>query len=75
MVREFPGQVSFFKLLFVEILINKSFIVITESKTSMVIKNEELPLQNDNHCRQLFKYIKEAIEECRNLYLIKSITE
>jgi hypothetical protein len=40
---------------------------------SIVIKNQELPLQLDNHCRQVFEYIKQAIEESRHWHLIESL--
>ena len=66
MAREVPGKMPFAKLVVVEILIDKSTATETESKMSVVVKNEELPLQTDNHCRQLFIYVKEAIEDCRH---------
>jgi hypothetical protein len=73
MSREVPGQVPFSKLVVVEVLIDKSTATETETKMSVVIKNEELPLQLDNHCRQLFLFVKQAIADCRNWHLIESI--
>ena len=60
MAREVPGSVPFSKLVTVEALIDKSTATETETRMSIVMKNEELPLQVENHCRQLFEYIKEA---------------
>ncbi len=72
MAREVPGNVSFSKLVIVEILIDKSTATETETRMNMVIKNDELPLQFDNHCRQVFTYIKQAIEDCSHWHLIES---
>jgi hypothetical protein len=73
MAREIPGNISFSKLVTVEILIDKSTATETETRLSIVIKNEELPLQLDNHCRQMFEYIKQEIENSRHWHLIESL--
>ncbi|MBD2775505.1 hypothetical protein [Iningainema tapete] len=73
MAREIPGQVPFSKLVTVEVLIDRSTATETESRMSIVIKNEELPLQLQNHCRQMFEFIKQAIEDCRHWHLIESL--
>ncbi|MBC1236611.1 hypothetical protein VF14_07195 [Nostoc linckia z18] len=69
--REFPGSVPFSKLVTVEVLIDKSKSTETETRMSIVIKNEELPLQVDNYCRQMFEFIKQAIEGSRHWHLIE----
>ncbi|WP_315786238.1 hypothetical protein [Fischerella sp. JS2] len=73
MAREIVGTVSYSKMVTVEILIDKSTATETETRMSIVIKNQELPLQLDNHCRQVFEYIKQAIEESRHWHLIESL--
>jgi hypothetical protein len=73
MAREIPGNVSFSKLVAVEVLIDKSTATATETRMSIVIKNEELPLQLDNHCRQIFEFVKQAIEHSRHWHLIESL--
>lgn len=73
MAREITGSVTFSKLVKVEVLIDKSTATETETRMSIVIKNEELPLQLDNHCRQVFEYVKQAIEHNRHWHLIESI--
>ncbi|MGH8001248.1 MAG: hypothetical protein ACREPR_17945 [Brasilonema sp.] len=73
LAREFLGSVPISKLVTVEVLIDKSTATDIETRMSIVIKNEELPLQKDNHCRQIFEYVKQAIENCRYWNLIESI--
>ncbi|MBH8574468.1 hypothetical protein I8752_15840 [Nostocaceae cyanobacterium CENA369] len=73
MAREIPGNISFSKMVTAEVLIDKSTATETETRMSIVIKNEELPLQLDNHCRQTFDFIKQAIERSRHWHLIESI--
>lgn len=66
MARESPGQVSFAKLVTVEVLIDRNTATDTETRISLVIKNEELPLQVDNHCRQMFDFVTQAIAKNRH---------
>jgi hypothetical protein len=39
----------------------------------LVIKNEELPLQLDNHCRQIFDLVKQSIKENRNWQMVENL--
>ncbi|MBG1268997.1 hypothetical protein [Nostoc sp. WHI] len=71
--REVPGNVSFSKLITVEVLIDKSKSTETETRMSIVIKNQELPLHLDNYCRQMFEFIKQSIESSRHWHLIESL--
>ncbi|BAZ11281.1 hypothetical protein NIES4071_31070 [Calothrix sp. NIES-4071] len=73
MAREFPGTVPFSKLVTVEVLIDKTTATQTETRMNLVAKNEELPLQLENHCRQVFQFIKQEIESSRHWNLIESI--
>ena len=63
MARETPGQVTFAQLVTVEILIDNTNATAKEVQIHLVIKNEELPLQVNNHCRQMYDLLKEEIEE------------
>ncbi|MBP0016286.1 MAG: hypothetical protein J7647_01865 [Cyanobacteria bacterium SBLK] len=63
MGREIPGRVSFSKLVTVEALVDKQPISSEGVRMNCVIKNEELPLQDNNHCRQVFDTVKQAIQE------------
>jgi hypothetical protein len=57
----------------VEVLIDKSTATDEETRMNIVIKNEELPLKLDNHCRQVFDFVRQQIEHSRNWHLIESI--
>ncbi|MBZ8180137.1 hypothetical protein [Oscillatoria salina] len=63
MARESPGQVAFSKLVTAEILIDRTTATASEVRMNVVVKNEELPLQFDNHCRQIFDLIQQAIAD------------
>jgi hypothetical protein len=61
MAREIPGQVSFTKLVTVEVLIDISHATHDTVKISFIVKNEELPLNANNHCRQVFDALRMTI--------------
>ena len=73
MARERPGQISFSKLATVEVLIDKTTSTETSTRMDLVIKNEELPLQLDNHCRQIFDLVKQSIKENRNWQMVENV--
>ncbi len=75
MAREIPGGVSFPKLVTVEVLIDKTTATDSEIRMKFVIKNEELPLHNNNHCYQMFEIVKQAIMENRNWKLVENFSE
>jgi hypothetical protein len=70
--REAPGQIPYAKLVTVEILIEHLTQRDTEVRMNLVVKNEELPLQTDNHCRQIFRLLNQAVEENRQWRVIES---
>ncbi len=73
MARELSGSgISFAKLVTVEILIDRSLVVESEVQMTLVMKNEELPLQLNNHCRQMFDQVSVAFEQSRYWQLIES---
>jgi hypothetical protein len=63
LAREKPGQVSFAQLVTTEVLIDRTHATHNEIRLDFVVKNEELPLQLHNHCRQLFDLIHQAITD------------
>lgn len=73
MAREIPGRVAFAKLVTVEVLIDKSTATSQEVRMNFVIKNEELPLQVDNHCRQMFETVQQAVTANPNWQLLESV--
>jgi hypothetical protein len=73
MAREVPGQVSFPKLVTVEVLIDKTTATDEEIRMNFVIKNEELPLQVDNHCRQMYNQVSQAVSDNQHWKLIETV--
>ena len=73
MAREIPGHVAFSKLVTVEVLFDKTVSGDREVRMNFVIKNEELPLQVDNHCRQMFERINQAIADSHQWKLIEAV--
>jgi hypothetical protein len=61
MAREIPGQVKFSRLVTAEVLIDITDATQSSVKLSFVVKNEELPLIANNHCRQVFDLLRVAI--------------
>jgi len=73
--REVPGQVSYAKLVTIEVLIDKPKEAVTKDVClNFVIKNEELPLQLNNHCRRVFDLFNDALVNCHHWQLIECIT-
>ncbi len=80
MAREIPGKVAYPQLVTVEVLIDQSKtpdqgmqMNSQEIQMNLVIKNEELPLQADNHCRQMFTRVSQAIIETHHWDLIEAV--
>lgn len=73
MAREIPGKVSYSKLASVEILIDRTTSTENETKMTLVVKNEELPLQVENHCYQMFQLVSEAIVGYRSWQIIEQV--
>jgi hypothetical protein len=72
MGREVPGGVSFSKLVTVEVLIDRTTATANEVRLNLVIKNEELPLQHENHCRHMFDLLQQAIIDSGQWQLLES---
>ncbi len=64
--KERPGQVSFAQLATVELLISPPTIESGGSKIDLVVKNEELPLRAQNHCKEVFSQINQAISDAND---------
>lgn len=73
MAREIPGHVTFGKLVTVEVLIDKPFFTGQEVRMNFVVKNEELPLQVDNHCWQMYNIVRGAVIENHQWQLLETI--
>ncbi|WP_088890774.1 hypothetical protein [Leptolyngbya ohadii] len=69
--KEMPGRVSYAQLVTVEVLIEKP-VQDPAVRMNFVVKNEELPLKSNNHCRAIFDSVNRAIAENRQWLLIES---
>jgi hypothetical protein len=80
MAREIPGQIIFTKLVTSEVSIDVSRTDPDLVRLSFLVKNEELPLNPNNHCRQIFDLLRVAIahnydwESVDNLPQVAEIT-
>ncbi len=73
MARETPGEVPFTKLVTVEILIDNTTASGEETNLNFVVKNEELPLQANNHCYQMYNRVSQALENNDSWELVESV--
>jgi hypothetical protein len=73
MAREKPGKVSFAKLVTVEVLIDRTTATEEGVKMHFVVKNEELPLQVENHCKKIFDIVQQAIVSDRQWQIIENM--
>lgn len=73
MARETPGRVSFSKLVTVEVLIDVPIDNSSEVRLNFVVKNEELPLQVNNHCQEMFESVKASIVESQQWQLLETV--
>jgi hypothetical protein len=71
--REVPGNVAFPKLVTVEVLIDEKPEAEQTIRMNVVVKNEELPLQIDNHCRRVFDKVNQAIAQNESWQLIHAV--
>jgi hypothetical protein len=74
MAKEIPGEVPFSKLVTVEVLIDSTMATKNEVQVNLVVKNDELPLQLNNHCRQMFDRIQQAIAEHQQWQWLENVT-
>ncbi|GFE69926.1 hypothetical protein [Chroococcus sp. FPU101] len=63
MARETPGRILFSKLVTVEVLIDSTTATNQGIQVNLVVKNDELPLQSNNHCRQLFERLQDTLSQ------------
>jgi len=73
MAREMPSRAPFPKLVTAEVLIDRTTATSEEIRMNLVMKNEELPLQTDNHCRQMFDLLQQALVEYSQWQLLDKV--
>ncbi|MEB3291761.1 MAG: hypothetical protein VKJ24_01240 [Synechococcales bacterium] len=74
MGREIPGKVPFPKLATVEVLIDRTNATDREVRVQFVMKNEELPLQVNNHCKQMFETLLLTITNTDDWKVIETVS-
>ncbi|WP_013321141.1 hypothetical protein [Gloeothece verrucosa] len=60
--REMPGKIIFSKLVSVDVFIDTAKTKNNQVSITWVVKNDELPLYQENHCWQHFEQIQQAIK-------------
>jgi hypothetical protein len=73
MAKELPGNVAVSKLVTLEILVTTNTGNQGEIKLNMVAKNDELPLQLNNHCREMLNLVSKAMKSNRQWELLDSV--
>lgn len=73
MAKELPGKVAASKLVTLELLVTQNVGKEDEIKLNMVAKNDELPLQVNNHCREMFDLVSKSIKNNRKWELLDSV--
>lgn len=61
--RETPGRVPFAKLVTIEVLVDSTRATSNVTNMDVVVKNEELPLQTNNHCSQIFDQLSQSLNQ------------
>jgi hypothetical protein len=72
--KETPGNVTFSQLVTVEILIDTPDRAADRTGLHFIIKNEELPLRQDNHCRQMSDLLSGSLNASGLLEPLSQVT-
>lgn len=73
MAKETPGKVPFSKLVSIEILIESTVAKKNEVPVTFVVKNDELPLNSNNHCQQRFLELQAVLKDSQQWRAITAI--
>jgi hypothetical protein len=73
MASEIPGKVPYSKLITVEVLLDTTKATKTQMQVDLVVKNDELPLQSNNHCRKMFDKVTDAIASSPEWKLLEEV--
>ncbi|MEB3341172.1 hypothetical protein [Okeania sp.] len=73
MARELPGQVSFPKLVYIDINLERLSNATEKTRIKIVVRSEELAVKLDNHCYQVFYLLTKLIVENSHWELLESI--
>lgn len=73
MAKETPGNVAFSKLVSVEVLIESTIAKKNAIPVTFVVKNDELPLNPDNHCQQRFQQLETTLKQSQGWRLTNAV--
>jgi hypothetical protein len=73
LAQESVGQVAYAKLVTVEVLIHQSSIQGDQIRLTCVTKNGELPLREQNHCRDMAELVGKAFESNSSWQMLENI--
>lgn len=59
--KEKPGKINLSELTTIEVLIHPPNSLSTQVQLNLVVKNDQLPLKSNNHCKRVFESIHQAI--------------
>ena len=74
LARERAGELPFSKLAIAEVTFNLASITQTTIRIDLIVKNDTLPTQKENHCRQVFDLFIYWAMETRYWKVIESMT-
>ncbi len=63
MAKESPGKVSLSELVSVQVLIESTLAKKNEVPVTFVVKNDQLPLNPNNHCQQRFQELQTTLNQ------------
>lgn len=72
MAQETAGAVAYSKLVTVEVLIHQSSIQGEQVSLTCLTKNEELPLRENNHCRDMSNLVGQAFARNQSWKLLET---
>ncbi len=74
MARENPGHVTYHQLVTAEVLVDRTTATEQTVQVNLVIKNEELPLNKENHCARVYQQVNQAIINTQQWQRIETIS-
>ncbi|MGB5772174.1 MAG: hypothetical protein WBM32_20250 [Crocosphaera sp.] len=73
MAKETPGKIVFSKLVSVEVLVESTVAKNNEVPVIFVVKNDELPLNPNNHCHQRFQQLQTILNQSQQMHSVTAV--
>ncbi|MGD1850063.1 MAG: hypothetical protein ACFCBU_05470 [Cyanophyceae cyanobacterium] len=74
LAKENPGQVGFTELVSVEVLVEEQGLDADNINLNFIVRNEELPLKANNHCRHMSEQISQAVQSHKEIETLSYVT-